>query len=320
MSTTIEQATMFLNDLSVVDHAFIDKEGNVIGGSFNPSFLVGGRIDPIEKVVVDFSTVKKQLKNVIDHKQHGFDHKLWVIEGVSNCSIQSGDIVFTEYSEMINIDNDDIVIIKTPNAKLTVPRSAIKFIQTQQYSVVAEYNIEQVGSWFGTYLNSAFPELQIQCKNNINAHVYYPTNEIHYFSYAHGLKDSTSWGCQNIAHGHLSFIQAISLTDQSKADEVAAFIAKELDCTMFINKANVLSQYDNKIAIGYDSHSRGRFEANYTNTSKQKCVVLETETTIEFLVEYIASTYKPALQFANVTELYVSEGLSKGAMKLLEGV
>ena len=68
--------TMFFSQPTVIDHAYIDQEGRVVGGSFNPDFLVTGEIDPKEKVVIDFGTGKKQIKALIDHKEFGYDHKL----------------------------------------------------------------------------------------------------------------------------------------------------------------------------------------------------------------------------------------------------
>ncbi|MNC56960.1 hypothetical protein D3C75_1065880 [compost metagenome] len=45
-----------------------------------------------------------------------------------------------------------------------------------------------------------------------------------------------------------------------------------------------------------------------------KFIVLETETTIEHIIEYVAAAFKPQLQSLKATRLYVSEGLSKGAL------
>lgn len=317
MTHDLNQATMFLNDLSVVDHAFIDNEGNVIGGSFNPSFLVTGNIDPVEKVVVDFSTVKKQLKAKIDDKDIGFDHKLWYIEGFSAADITILDTQHQIDSESTfnKLPGETIVIIQTPNALLQVPRNAIKYITNDDNN---SYTLDNVGIWFQEFLNQQFPELSIVCKNTINAHVYHNDVPVHYFSYAHGLKDSTSWGCQNIGHGHLSFIQLIG-SNSELANKLGELIASELDCTMFINRANVTETvYENSaVIVKYLSFSRGEFNATFLSSPRQKCTIIDTETTIEYLVEYIATTYHSQLLKAGVTELFVSEGLSKGAYKLI---
>ena len=80
------RSTMFLSDVTVLDHAYIDDSGFIVGGSFHPCFNVSGEIDGTEQVVVDFSAIKKQIKALIDSKETGYDHKLWIIEGFSNIS------------------------------------------------------------------------------------------------------------------------------------------------------------------------------------------------------------------------------------------
>ena len=115
MSTNI--AELFLSDLTVVDHAYIDDSGNVVGGSFNPTFYVAGNVDPVEQVVVDFSTIKKDIKNIIDSRLIGFDHKLWVIDGYSNVNTLS-------WNSLSHDTDATQVEIETPTTKLSIPESA----------------------------------------------------------------------------------------------------------------------------------------------------------------------------------------------------
>jgi hypothetical protein len=42
-------------------------------------------------VVIDFSTVKKTIKKVIDDPEKGFDHKLWWFERIK-CAVEALDI------------------------------------------------------------------------------------------------------------------------------------------------------------------------------------------------------------------------------------
>jgi hypothetical protein len=313
-----DNATMFLDDISVVDHCFIDNEGFTIGGSFNPSFLVSGEIDPVEKVVVDFSTVKKQIKSFIDGKSIGFDHKCWVIENFSQAKVYINDVEYTNFLALdsTTIADDTRVVVVTTHARIEAPKNAFKFIPNPESLA---YTIENAGIWFARDLERDMAPLKFVCRNNINAHTYLPQEKypIAYFSYAHGLKDSTSYGCQNIAHGHLSFIQTNSTHPDVR--KVINKIAHDLDCTMFINDQNVsmLPQWEDGslmgVVMGYQSHSRGEFAANWKQGPKQKCVVLPTETTIEYLVDYVANKFAEQLASIDATELFVSEGLSKGA-------
>jgi hypothetical protein len=308
-----ESSTMFLNNLTVVDHAYIDNEGCVKGGSFNPSFIVSGRPDPTEKVVVDFSTIKKDIKTAIDkhefdiHK-NGFDHKLWIIEG---------------YSNVVSIDDssDDVVTIVTPNMTLILAKDAVRVIE-QKMNTNSEYSVYYIGDAFRrhvqTYLQTKYPDInvKVQCFNNVDKHLIDIMVATATFHYVHGLKDSTSFGCQNIAHGHRSFIHTDNVSYNSLVYDELCEIAKELDNTVFVRKDNVLSITPNEIVIGYSTEQRGRFKMTL-NTDYHKVVVLPTETTVEFLAAYIKQYYSTKLKVLGAREIYVSEGLSKGAVEHL---
>jgi 6-pyruvoyl-tetrahydropterin synthase len=306
----MSKATMFLNQISVVDHAYINDEGVVVGGSFNPDFIVSGEIDPVEQVVIDFSTVKKDIKHYIDHKESGFDHKLWFIVGYSKGSIE----------ERIDYKGSPYFRIKTPAFDADVPVNAVKIF------TATEYSLESIGQAFTDYLQvtmqTKYPTIQIECNNTTIAHInnsvrsanngILPTvvSEPSYFTYVHGLKDSTSWGCQNNSHGHLSFLQLEPVN--TKTILFQQQIANILDGVVFLKEENIVSHIGNWIGIDYTTE-RGRFVARY-DTSKIKVVVLQTETTIEHLVAHIADTFKDVFEEFGVSRIYMSEGLSKGAV------
>ena len=293
------KSNIFLSDLTVVDHGYINYKGQVIGGSFNPSFVVTGSVDEKEKVVVDFSTIKKDIKGNIDIHlnniyNNGFDHKLWFIEGYSEGT----------YEQI----NDDYVVIKTHAVEITLPTDAVKVIKPIE-GLTPEYSLEYIGKAFEQYLTDhlsiKYPdiEVQVECFNNIETHRINKNDNFFMFTYSHGLKDSTSYGCQNIAHGHLSFIQPDIFNEESSHVNTLNDIAIELDGAVFINSENIVYQDESAIKIQYTTN-RGTFSASYSK-SANKLIVLDTETTIEYLAEYVK-------QHWNVGGFYISEGLSKG--------
>ncbi|MNI50752.1 hypothetical protein D3C73_1054410 [compost metagenome] len=87
-----------------------------------------------------------------------------------------------------------------------------------------------------------------------------------------------------------------------------------MDNTIFISAENYSrSEYFHE--IHYESQTRGAFSMEMPIARPfHKFVVLETETTIEHIIEYVAALFKPQLQSLKATRLYVSEGLSKGAL------
>lgn len=108
-------SSMFLRNVTCIDHAFVDNRGFIEGGSFHQEIIVTGEVDEHEQVVVDFSSVKKQIKAIIDAKETGFDHKLWIIKGWSDCQV-------------IDLENGYVQVV-TPHHTLVAPWNALKIVE-----------------------------------------------------------------------------------------------------------------------------------------------------------------------------------------------
>lgn len=287
----MKKSSMFLCDTTNVDYAYIDEEGNIIGGSIRPKFIVTGRVDGKENVVVDFSTIKKTLKKLIDDQGEGFDHKLWWIEGVSKGTI---------YFPGINT-----VSIETPKLTISGPKNIVRIHKSQS----------EFKDYLTSKLRDLYPLVDIDLTIDYSTNFDLPediSTAAYSFRYVHGLRDSTSWGCQNIAHGHLSYICAKSKFKSVELDMLMMEIATELDKTVFIWDSNFNSK---AVAIDYLCE-RGYMKMSFKD--HQKIKVLDTETTVEHLVEYVWKTWQKELQKLDVEMLYVSEGLSKGAVKFAD--
>jgi 6-pyruvoyl-tetrahydropterin synthase len=292
--------TIFLNEITVVDHAVIDEKGQIHGGSFLPSFLVTGEVDPNEGVVIDFSSIKKQLKALIDDQgiQKGFDHKLWILDGVS------------KVDQVPDFKNDRIQL-KTPSVELDLPLDAIKNFKASGYAN------RYIGRSFEAYLEhelgNKYPGIQVTCENSTRCQTMNGQRScLGMFRYVHGLKNSTSFGCQNNSHGHLSFFQLDRPTCNSAQElELMELISKELDDTIFIMRENISKDTKKYLSIEYTT-GRGLFRATY-HRDRNKLVILETETTIEYLMDYVLGKWHKELKATGACGIFVSEGLSKGA-------
>ena len=275
-------SSMFLGDTTNIDLAYISCTGEVVGYSYRPKFIVSGKIDAKENVVVDFSTIKKLLKGTIDDRFDGYDHKLWWYEDASKGTIQFA-------SGMVNI--------KTPYVEITGPADIVKVIPK-------DFGIEE---HVNRLLQEKYPYNEVSARLTLTTDVdLMPEMNVppQFFSYVHGLKDSTSWGCQNIAHGHLSYIIAEVTGDTTLATELLKKIADRINGTIFAWKRNV-----NENIITYDSF-RGPMKMR---VNSEKFEVLQTETTVEHLVHWVYRVYRDDLYDAGVKTLFLSEGLSKGA-------
>lgn len=286
-------STLFLSQLSCVDHAFISPEGKIVGGSWLPDVFVTGKVIGDESVVVDFSTIKKDIKSLIDDQDNGFDHKLLFFRNQSNGIIES---------------SDGQIVISTPHVIFTGPRNSVKIIEENTPQLAMKLYLEEG-------LKIKYPDLEISIDVNIKMdRVHGIGDNQFFFRYVHGLKSSTSWGCGNLAHGHLSFLEPIGgdpLSNRLILNQLAA----ALDQMMFVYKENIIDKNDDQITIGYDETvcGRGPFKITF-NAKSNKHLIMDTETTIEYLAEFVRVNWGSVLRSHGIKALLISEGLSKGAV------
>lgn len=315
----MQTSTLFIGNLTQIDYAYIDSTRLIIkGGSLNLSVEVTGNIEPIENVVVDFGTIKKSIKSLIDDKEEGFDHKLWVPEdhgGIDDFELWTVPGHQTDKSIAMFPHGEGRVVVSTPLFTLACPRNAIR---------VCKYDNWMLASSIQEYLEE---KLNIECPNSdIRVRVFLtdrpilpydnqPGNEIS-FTYVHGLKNSTSWGCQNVAHGHKSWLlfldgygNIVHLPYDFKLK-----IEDYLDGRMFIWRDNIVSDDDNGLRIEYQT-PRGGFYLVIDKASI-KTHIIDTETTVEHLAEWFVSFFEEdvkEMMKLGATTVYFSEGLVKGA-------
>jgi 6-pyruvoyl-tetrahydropterin synthase len=231
-----------------------------------------------EHVVLDFSAGKKQIKSIIDDATLGFDHKL---------------IIFPNSNQVTRNLRDGMTKIVTPFVEAIVPTNTI------QYSIGSNlaFSIEQL-------LEFKFPELKFKVRLEADGF----TNSHTYFNYVHGLKNSSSWGCQNIHHGHTSFVEVFNTITKEPNGVLARIVADLFDDRILICRENILHHSDNGLLVSYKSE-RGMMTALYSNLNNW--LILETETTIEYMAEYIHQNLNETLKGYTVN---ISEGLQKGCL------
>lgn len=303
-----KRSTMFLNYLTCVDHAYINDNGQVVGGSYHPNFLVGGEVDETEQVVVDFSNVKKQIKGAIDDNETGFDHKLWIIPSYSKCE---WDVV------------NDQIKIRTPACELEMPRNAVKIFDHNFIGSLQETAQVAIQNHVWKALNEQHPKSNITVECNLTTQMFVRNpNMMFKFTYVHGLKNSSSWGCQNHSHGHLSWLEiehdaffSPTCSDCKKTIEDVFNAVQDLYGAILIFKDNVVTNDDEKVQIQYATE-RGVWKATYYK-AYNKIRILDRETTIENITDWFVEQNMGTLLRGHVKRVYISEGLSKGAVKEL---
>lgn len=300
------RSTMFLNYLTCVDHAYIDDNGRVVGGSFHPNFMVSGKIDEKEQVIVDFSRVKKQIKEAIDDKEIGFDHKLWIIPDYSRCE---WDI------------KEEQIIIRTPACELEMPRNAVKIFTHNFFNTFDETARRAIQQHVWRVLDQLHPEADILVECQLTTYPFMrDAGKSFLFRYVHGLKNSTSWGCQNHSHGHLSWLEIEHdifynpvCEDCRRAIQTVYDSVRAIDGAILIFVDNIVDQTDEYIKIQYESE-RGMWKAKYSK-QHNKLIVMDKETTIENITDWFVNQHLSVLAMGHVKRIYISEGLSKGAVR-----
>jgi len=286
-------SSMFLRNVTCIDHALVDGYGKIEGGSYHQEIIVSGEVDDTEQVVVDFSKVKKQIKSIIDDKENGYDHKLWIIEGYSRCTYE----VF-----------ESLIRIKSEHFTLDAPKNAVKIIPGIMFldatSSVEGFMQQELENGLNQLNNTSC----IRVKLSLNEDCFSSANPC-MFTYYHGLKNSSSWGCNNIAHGHTSFLE-IKGEGGKRLTEVENVVAYYLDGAMLYFKENETS----KGVLEYIT-PRGYFKLEVSDDVKK--IEMNTETTIENIVEHVCEKFKPVLEYYGAETVFISEGLQKGALKNL---
>lgn len=339
---------MVLNDVSVLDHAVLDSNGHIRGGCYIVKALVSGPVCPIENVVVDFSSIKKKMKKLIDDTARGYDHKLLILGDYSNCEIVQEVEKPKLSEEKINramqelkyrqYDSPTHMQVTSQHIDFTMPRDCVTYVPSVELGEEVDENEAirlQIENGLQNLLqhNLGFMELanitglDIKLVLEEEPRLFDPSNMHKMFRYAHGLKNSTSYGCQNPSHGHLSYIEflGVDADDEVKLSDIAEEqlekVLKEFDNKYYINAENVDEEWirlgNPNVHFSYISY-RSTFKLLYKGVDKFK--VFDTETTIEHLADAVAdeirsySKLHEELQKLGCDKIMVSEGLSKGAM------
>ncbi|MDQ7050270.1 MAG: 6-carboxytetrahydropterin synthase [Enterobacterales bacterium] len=282
---------LFVDNLTVIDFAYLDLDRGIIGESLILSVELFGELND-EGMLFDFSFVKKRIKacvdSLVDHKllvaRHHADLKIIEKDQLLELSLQNSNYAFEHISpsQAVCIIDDSQVSIQS-----------IKDFLTQQIKNILPDNVNQL-------------TVYLDCEQTDKP----------YYHYSHGLKKHFG-DCQRIAHGHRSKIEVWqkNIDDNlwlyssywslhiaelwqdiylaTKEDIKAEITFGGFDCWQFAYQAN---QGDFKLTL-----------------PKSRCYLISTDTTVELIVDFLAGYLKqqaPLLDF----KVKAFEGVDKGAL------
>lgn len=286
---------LFVRDLTVIDASYLDAARGFVGESYQVDVVLTGKLNE-QSMILDFSSVKKQIKTIIDAE---VDHKLIVPSAAQNCAV-----TFAQQRTLVDYKLQDNTVIQ-----LKCPNEAYCLLESETITIaVLETYLEQV-------ILAQLPEnvlaLEIKLRNeNITTP---------YYHYTHGLKKHNG-NCQRIAHGHRSKIDIF--VDDQYSEELVAEWAKRWQDIYLVSAEDLIREADLSFAAAQNRYSKictayhapqGYFELLMP---AERAEVLPNDTTVEALSAFICGQIKARVGAKKVT-VYAYEGIGKGAISEL---
>ncbi|WP_305418358.1 6-pyruvoyl trahydropterin synthase family protein [Photobacterium leiognathi] len=290
---------LFVRDLTVIDASYLCTERGMVGESWILDVVMSGELNEMS-MVLDFSRVKKQIKQLVDQY---VDHRLIVpakSPAINTAATTTGYVT-------VDLMREDKSI------HLHCPEQAFCFIDAETVT------IESVTEHVYQVLKGNLPEnvqgLEITLRHEtINGAFYH---------YSHGLKKHDG-NCQRIAHGHRSPIELF--VNGERNAELEKQWAKRWQDIYLGSQEDVLSVSELNLSecakqVTDETHYGFRYTAPQGEfelaIARSETEMLDTDTTVELLAGYIAEKVKPSLSDSDVLEVVAYEGVGKGAMATL---
>ncbi|WP_108651312.1 6-carboxytetrahydropterin synthase [Dongshaea marina] len=286
---------LFVRDLTVIDCSLLCERRGMVGQSWLVDLEMGGDLNEMS-MIFDFGRVKKTIKGLIDKE---VDHRLLVPTrtGASRIELQDSGNFWVDFDS------------QPGSIHLNCPEQAYVFVDTDKIDA------ESLEQHLLNLVRQALPD-NVQ---SVRLTLRQEKIEGASYHYSHGLKKHDG-NCQRIAHGHRSAIE-ISVDgerdqalEQSWADRWQdIYLASEedqvaADAVSF--SAHGLAQLGNDHDCFRYRVSQGLFELALP---KQGVELIDSDTTVELLADYIAHKLKPEVG-DKVLEVRAFEGPGKGAI------
>lgn len=278
---------LFVNRLTVMDFSYLHPRRGLLGESWLIDVELKGGLDD-QGMVLDFAAFKRQVKQ---HADETYDHKLIVPRAYGGCRIEAGD-------------GDILVIFETESGERIRHRSppgALCLLESD------EVTPESVAAAMTASLRRALPDNVLE----IRIGLYPESTQDAYFHYSHGLKHHCG-NCQRIAHGHRS--RLLILKDGERAPALEKEWTERWRDIYIANREDLASEdsIDGALIQRYAYQAgQGAFELSI---AARRCYLIDTDSTIENIARHLAGELKsrePGHRF----EVRVFEGVDKGAVE-----
>jgi len=278
---------LFVKKLTVIDFSYLHPERGLLGESWQVDVQLTGSLDQ-QGMVVDFSAVKKQVKQLIDRD---FDHKLIIPGNFSGSSTAgSGARIRNCFTTTSGSTIEHIA-----------PDSAYCFLDTD--SVTPEK--------LATSITAKLTPLLPENVEHIDLQLYPEKIDGHFYHYSHGLKHHDG-NCQRIAHGHRSKIEILG--NNVHEESLEKRWAEQWHDIYIGSSTDVTDQFS-RDGIDYIRFSytacQGLFELTLP---AEKCYLVDTDSTVENLARHVADKLSLEYPQRQLT-VFAYEGIDKGAIE-----
>ncbi|MEO0890530.1 MAG: 6-carboxytetrahydropterin synthase, partial [Pseudomonadota bacterium] len=286
----------FVNDLTVIDASYLCQTRGMVGESWILDVVMHGDLNEMS-MVLDFSKVKKQIKQLVDQY---VDHRLLIPVKNEAVEITNGKAGYSQVDLMRG----------EKSIHLHCPDEAFCFVNAEDISI--ESVTQHIHDVLQGHLPSNVASIDLTLRHEKLDGAYY--------HYTHGLKKHDG-NCQRIAHGHRSPIQILVDGQRDTARE-HAFAQRWQDIYLAsiedLVEIGHLELSEHAILINCDTHfgfryttSQGDFQLAIAHSETE---VLNTDTTVELLAVFIANEIAPSLDEGQSLQIIAYEGVGKGAM------
>jgi 6-pyruvoyl-tetrahydropterin synthase len=284
--------SLFLNDFTVLDYAYVCARSGVRGDSYFVSAELFGELDE-KDFLFDFSQAKKALKALVDD---AFDHKLLVAMGAGVVAVRDGVL--------------EIRAADGSSWSYGCPRGAYELFPD------AEINAEVLAYHLARLAKARLPANVRECRFTLTSSPRFAAEAN--FRYTHGLRFHDG-NCQRLLHGHRNPVEVWvkGLRDPSwekiLADEWqdAHFVAvptlrnrAQLDMALGCRRP----RHEGQALVEYTS-AQGLFRGS---VPAARVILVEQEPSIETMSKLAAETLR-AKGLSGSFRVVAYEGLNKGA-------
>ncbi|MEL7044817.1 MAG: 6-carboxytetrahydropterin synthase [Pseudomonadota bacterium] len=277
-------AKLFVDNLTVMDFSFLDRERGVVGESWIVDIELTGELDE-QGMVFDFGHVKKQIKQFIDAQA---DHRLLVPVASLGC--------------ITHVSADELAIEFPLNSGAVVkhssPRDAVLLLTADTVDAA------QIAADLQTQLISLLPENVQDVVIKLRPEAIQGA----YFHYTHGLQKHQGQ-CQRIAHGHRSRLE-IAVDGERSADLEARWAGRLAD-SYIATDSHIVDEF----VLNGIEHLQLTYTAAQGNFAislpKEQVFVMPLVSTVENIAMHLAK--RVAGDATGNVAVKAFEGVGKGA-------